>query len=84
MTDILRYRGDIVADVRAADAAGHMWGPDIHGRLLAMRKVAFDPAANTTVVTMRGILPTENRERVEALIAQQASPRARIRALFCG
>ena len=79
MPDLLRYKGDLTATIDR----DQMIGPDFGKRWLGIRKVEYDPVANITTVTLRGILPDEYRERVGPRI-EQARAHERIRKLFNG
>lgn len=68
MPDQLTYRGDITPTLDYE----WMLGPDFGKRALLPRKAVYDPATDTTLVALRGVLPNEFRERVTELVPMQA------------
>jgi hypothetical protein len=77
----LRYRGDLTGRVDLDDDM-NMLGPDVGGRYLAVKSLAYDKNEDVTVVGVRPIMPDEYRERVMRLAQTQAGPAARLRRLF--
>jgi hypothetical protein len=77
----LRYKGDLTGRVDLDDDM-NMLGPDVGGRYLAIKTLAYDKTNDVTVAGVRPIMPPEYRQRVTRLSETQAMPAARLRKLF--
>jgi hypothetical protein len=81
MPDLLHYPGAVTNY-----DPDYMLGPDLHGRRLIIKSLAYDADTDVTTATLRAVLPDEHRERVlgDGGQKEQAQARTRLARLFHG